>query len=111
MEFLLEFLFEIIVEGSIALSTARKVPMWLRILATIICFVVFGGILLIFLGVGIEMLQEGNTGGGVVFCILAVGYALLVVYGVRKKFRENNKLKEENFKEKNYGTDGIEGDS
>ena len=42
MEFILELLFEIIVEGSIELSTHKKVPMPLRILAFIICFGLFG---------------------------------------------------------------------
>ena len=43
MEFLLELLFDIIVEGSIELGSQKAVPMPLRILAAFIVLVVFFG--------------------------------------------------------------------
>ena len=41
MEFLIELLFDIIVEGSIAIGSEKTVPMPLRIIAVIISLIVF----------------------------------------------------------------------
>lgn len=44
MEFLFELLFDIIIEGSIALGSEKKVPMPIRIFATIVVFIVYFGL-------------------------------------------------------------------
>lgn len=45
MEFVFEFLFELIVEGSLEASTDKKVPWPLRILAAIVLIGVYGGLI------------------------------------------------------------------
>ena len=53
MEIIFEVLFEFILEGSMGAVGDKKVPMPLRILAALILFIVFGGIIggLIYLGI------------------------------------------------------------
>ena len=53
MEIIFEVLFEFILEGSMGAVGDKKVPMPLRILAALILFIVFGGLIggLLYLGI------------------------------------------------------------
>lgn len=75
MEFLLELLFDIIVEGSIELGSSKKVPMPLRILAFCIVFLIFGG----FGGLMLYMAYDAYTTSivGAILCgIIGIGMIL-----------------------------------
>ncbi len=91
MEFIFELLFEIIVEGSIELSTHKKVPMPLRVLAFILCFGVFGLIGAIFFMLGFDYVDQNNIGGAVFFFILGALFVIAFIYGINRTYRENNK--------------------
>ena len=109
-EFIIELIIDIIVEGSIELSTAKKVPMIFRILASLICLVFFGGLFLLFLVLAIQGYQDGNAVSGTILAAITVGYAVLAVYAFRKKVKESRQKKPEAEGKKTYNTDGIEGD-
>lgn len=90
MEFILELLFEIIIEGSLELGTHRKVPMPLRILALLVVVLVYGLLIGVLFLIGYDAAKEGNTGvAGMMYVIDALIF-VLVIYAVRKKFKENN---------------------
>ena len=57
MEFLFEIFFEIIVEGAIAATSEKRVPMPLRILAAVFVVGLFGGVLFLIIFTGILCLQ------------------------------------------------------
>lgn len=57
MEFLFELFFEIIVEGAIAATSEKRVPMPLRMLAAVFVAVLFGGVLFLIIFTGILCLQ------------------------------------------------------
>ncbi len=89
MEFILELIAEIIFEGTVELSTNKKVPWPLRILACLILLVVYGGLLLLLGYVGVSLIQEGNTVGGAIFMLVDLFLAIICVWGLARKYREH----------------------
>lgn len=93
MEILLEFLFELIFEGSIALGSEKKVPMPVRIIALLIVWTFFfgmGGILIY------EAYQE-YLAQNKSYMILGIIGALIVIGGIfiaykmfKKKHEQEN---------------------
>ena len=57
MEFLFEIIFEVVVEGAIAATSEKRVPMPLRILAAVFVVGLFGGVLFLIIFTGILCLQ------------------------------------------------------
>lgn len=83
MEFLIEFLCELLLEGSIEISSNKKVSKWIRyplivLIIGFFCFVIFG---LIF--VGIMLLEKSLP---ISIFILLVGIAMFIMAMIR--FRE-----------------------
>ena len=103
MEFILELLFEIIVEGSIELSTHKKVPMPLRIMAFIICFGLFGFIAGGITVVGFNYLAENNIGGAIFFFAVSLLLIIAFIYAIHKTYKENNSLVDDNSGETHFG--------
>ena len=91
MEFLLELLFDIIVEGSIELGSEKTVPMPLRILAALIVFVVFFGMGGLFVYGGYEAMLGSNKGAGI--ALFVVG-AFMMFGGIFVIFKMFQKKKE-----------------
>lgn len=87
MEFIFEFLFELILEGTIELGTSRRVPPVVRILALLVVMAVFGGLTVLLVVVGISMLQENNIPAAVFF--FAIGALILsgAVYAILKRWK------------------------
>lgn len=94
MEFLIELLFDIIVEGSIAIGSEKTVPMPLRIIAVIISLIVFFGMGGAFIYMGYESFFEQDQAA----CIgLSIAGVFLIVGGIfivykmfyKKKEKEN----------------------
>lgn len=91
MEFLLELLFDIIVEGSIELGSEKTVPMPLRILAALIVLAVFFGMGGLFVYGGYDAMLVSNNGAAIV--LFAVG-AFMVFGGIFVIFKMFQKKKE-----------------
>ena len=90
MEFLFELSMDIIFEGVVQIGSSKKVPMPLRVLATIISVAIFVGLALFFFVCGIGFANKGNIGAACLF----IGAGLLVfigfIYMSRKAYKENN---------------------
>lgn len=54
MELILEILFELIVEGSVGAVGDKKVPMVVRVLAASFLILIFGGLIALFIVIGIN---------------------------------------------------------
>lgn len=87
MEFLLELLFEIILEGTLELGTSRRVPVVIRILALLLILALFGGVTILIVIAGIHVLKQGDTLVGVLLLAAALLMALGSIYMVVKKIR------------------------
>lgn len=87
MEFIIELVFDLLLEGSIEVSSNKKISKWIRypILALLILFftvVIFGMIIL-----GFVLLSKSLLGG---ILIMIIGLVLLImcIYKFRKKYLE-----------------------
>lgn len=92
MEFLFEIIFEIILEGSLAVGSNKKICMPLRILALLIFLLIFGGVIFIIGFVGFELFQENTALGIMVFVLDA-----FLIGGVVWKFVKKLKNPEIDF--------------
>ena len=91
MEFVLELIFEIIIEGTIEIGTSKKVPLPIRIIALLIFLLIYGAILGVIAMVGIGVWQDGNTSLSFMVFGLDVLIALLVVCWIVKQYKKNYK--------------------
>lgn len=87
MEFLLELLFEIILEGTLELGTSRRVPVVVRILALLLILALFGGVTILIVIAGIHVLKQGDTLVGALLLAASLLMALGSIYMVVKKIR------------------------
>lgn len=82
MEFLLELLFEIILEGTLELGTSRRVPVVIRILALLLILVLFGGVTILIVIAGIHVLKQGDTLVGVL--LLAASLLMALIWSLKR---------------------------
>lgn len=95
IEFIVEVIFDILLEGSMEFFSDRKMPKWLRIVVLFVLLVVFCGIVGIFLYIAYEASQENDmVAAGVSFAI-AIAVAVFFVVGFICKYRERNKRKKD----------------
>lgn len=91
MEFLIEFLVELILEGSMEISKDEKMPKWLRYLCLTIITLVFGVVTIGMFILGIVVGKE-NIYAGLFFII--IGFILLIsgIVKFEKKYIEKRNL-------------------
>lgn len=92
MEFILELIFEIIVEGSFELGTSKKVPWFLRILALLVFVAIYGGLVGIFALIALNCWRDGNLVAALLVLALDAAFVVLLVHMIRKKIRENSDI-------------------
>lgn len=87
MEFILELLIEIILEGTVELSMtkSKKVPVVLRFLAGLIIGVLFGGIFIGLLYAGIHNRSLLMIGIAILFLVLTMAFFIKTYRTVNKK--------------------------
>ena len=84
MDFILEIIFDLIVEGSIGAVGDKKVPILFRILAAVLLIVVFGGIVGVCIFIGINEIDPVPIILGVVVLLLIIGAVWRTVKRHRK---------------------------
>lgn len=89
MDIILEFLLEIILEGTFELGTSKKVCLPIRILLLLICLLIYGTVIGVIVLVGVGLWQEGSRPLSLMVFGLAAALALLVVYKLVKQYRKN----------------------
>lgn len=91
MDFIMELLVEIVLEGTIALGSEKKVPMPLRILCLIVEWTIFFGLGGLFIYMGYDAFLQNDTVAAVV--LLPVG-SLMIIGGIFIAFKMFRKKKE-----------------
>ncbi len=90
MEFLAEFLFDLLLEGSIELLGSQKVPVFFRFLAGLIV----GGVYAAMLTLGVMLLRNGLCSQDWALTAVGLGVtALFVVFGILlvRRFRKRSR--------------------
>lgn len=87
MDFIMELLIEIILEGTVGLSMtkSKKVPIVLRILAGLIVGVLYGGIFIGFLYAGIHNRSLLMLGIAILYLIVTIAFFIKTYRTVNKK--------------------------
>ena len=99
MEFILELIFDIIVEGSIEIGSSKKVPMPIRILCLLVEWTVFFGLGGAMIYMAYEAILENDTVAAV--ALFAVG-GLMIIGGIYIAYKMFRKKKEKKQKETTY---------
>jgi len=90
MEFLLELLIDLIVDGSIELSTSKKVPSFIRYFLIIFIVLLYLSVIGILFVLGIIIGKE-NIGAGLILIILSLVFLIFSVLEFRKKYLDKGK--------------------
>lgn len=93
MEFLAELLVEIVLEGTIAIGSEKKVPMPIRILCAFVEWIIFFGFGGFLIYMGYESALQNNTISA--FMLLGVGVLMIIggIYIAVKMFRKKKESK------------------
>lgn len=91
MEFLIDFLLELIFEGSMELSKSRKVPKWIRYPLIVFFLLLFLIVDLLFVFVSIVILKE-NILGGILFSIFTIFFIVMSIIKFKKMYFEKKKV-------------------
>lgn len=88
MEFIVEFVFDLLFEGGVEITKDRKISKWIRypILAIIALF--FGVIIFGLIILGIKFLIEGEILIGILFIGLGLFFLIESIYKFRKTYLE-----------------------
>ena len=86
MEFIFEFLIELIFEIGYEASQSKKVPKWLRYILSIIIFLFFGGLFTLILVIGLSSLKKEPA-----ISIIMIALDLFLIIGSVIKFKNTYK--------------------
>lgn len=93
MEEIFEFIFEIIIEGTVELAKSRHVPLPLRILAALLVTALYGGVIFLVVWGGLACFNNADINGGktlgVLLFIAAAGLTGGVIRQVVKAVRRH----------------------
>lgn len=80
MEFLIEIILEITIEGVFVTATAKRVPVPLRVLAGILALGIFGGVIFLMIYLGIITIQNPEfRNGKFVSALMFIGAVALFI--------------------------------
>ena len=91
MDFLMEFIFEVVLEGIFELTVKNpKVKLWVRTAV----FLLIAEAVPVVLGIAaVSMYRNGNTSGGIVGIIictaLAIGFLIGGIYGHKRNWKQD----------------------
>ena len=103
LEFVIELLLEIVVEGGEAVITSKKTSKWLRYLVIFILFLLTFAALGFFGILGISIMKE-TVFGGVIILGFILFFTVLIITKARKMYKELKMQKEnllDEYKEQN----------
>lgn len=89
MEFVLELILEIIIEGTFELSTSKKVILPIRIILSLILLLIYGALIGVIAMVGIGLWQDGNVPAALMVFGIDLFIAGVLAYVVAKRYVKN----------------------
>ena len=93
MEFIIELIIEIILEGTIQIGASRKVPVGFRILAIAILTFVYVGFVVMLATFAVNLWKDGSIGSAVVVGAIDLVVSVFIILGARKKIKEHKQQK------------------
>ncbi len=87
MEWIIEFVLELILDGSMEVLGAKRAPVWIRALAGIVLLIVYGGLLTVgacLMISGIKHADWAQVAVGGVLTVLVIGFAVYLAKSRRK---------------------------
>ena len=91
MDVLMEFLGELILEGSVELSKSKKVPKWIRYPLIVIILLLFLIVDLLFIFVSLLLMKE-NLFGGILFSIFTIIFIVMSIVKFKKMYFKKKKV-------------------
>lgn len=88
IEFLIEFIGELFIEGTLEAGTSKRVPMPLRVILLILFFGLYVGLVGLITICGISNAKDGNLFGAVVLFAIAAFIAVMVIVWFIKTYKE-----------------------
>ncbi len=88
MDILIEFILNLLFEGAFMGATDRRVPKPIRIIFLVFLALIYGVIIAAVEIIGLQLISEGKTAGGILVLLCALAVAALVVWGVISERRK-----------------------
>lgn len=90
MEFIIELILELLLEGSIEVSSNRKVSKWIRYPLIIFIISIFSGVILLIIFLGLSLLNDWFL-AGILFLIIGIVMFSSAVIKFKKLYIEKKK--------------------
>lgn len=90
MEFIIELILELLLEGSIEVSSNRKVSKWIRYPLIIFITTIFSGVILLIIFLGLSLLNDWFL-AGIIFLIIGIVMFVSTVIKFKKLYIEKKK--------------------
>lgn len=90
MEFIIELILELLLEGSIEVSSNRKVSKWIRYPLIIFITTIFFGIILLIIFLGLSLLNDWLL-AGITFLIIGIIMFISAIIKFKKLYLEKKK--------------------
>lgn len=94
MDFLIEEVIELLLEGTVELSKSKKVPRWIRYPLIVLIVLVFSIIVLGIFLLGLVLLKTSIL-GGVLFILLSLWFLIGGIFKFRKTYIKDKKNRKE----------------
>lgn len=87
---IMEFIVNLILEGTLEAGTSKKVPMPLRILLLIIFFAIYAALIGIIIMLGVNGIKDGKIFGAIVMFAVAALIAVMSVAAFIKTYKSKH---------------------
>ena len=92
MEFIIEAIFEIILEGGITIGTNKKYSKWIRYPLLLLAGVIYVGFIALLVFVGFDVLGDGLW-RAIVMWLFALAFIIFTIWTFRKEYKGYKKKK------------------
>ena len=91
MELIIDFIFEVLLEGSFEIVKNKKLPIWLRILVGIPLVCIYGGLFVLFTYLIFDCLNSKKYLFALLFMIIDIGFVGLIIHLIKKEKKDETK--------------------
>ena len=92
MDFIFEAIFELIIEGGIAIGTNKKYSKWIRYPLLFLAGVTYVGLIALFVFIGFDVLGDGLW-RAIVMWLFALAFVIATIWAFRKEYKGYKKKK------------------
>lgn len=92
MDFIFEAIFELIIEGGIAIGTNQKVSKWIRYPLLLLAGVVYFGLIALFVLLGFLVMEDGLW-RAIVMWVFSLAFIIATIWAFREEYKRYKKKK------------------